>query len=156
MGTGWRTSSSTNVKPKLITALINWKLLACGLVNLLPSSCYWYLQASNEYVWLCMVAIEPIFCYQHTTITKIASDKMNEMHLGLINYEVQSKFHILLFSFRIIFPPWPRYSLIQVIMPVAYQSCIEKKGFEDEIRLGLQLRITNTYTTKMILEQDIP
>ena len=48
------------------------------------------------------------------------------------------------------------HSLIQVIMPVAYQSCIEKKGFEDEIRLGLHLCITNTYMMKGIPEQDIP
>ena len=36
--------------------------------DLLPSSCYWSLQESNEYIWLCIMAIEPIFCYEHITV----------------------------------------------------------------------------------------
>jgi hypothetical protein len=60
------------------------------------------------------------------------------------------------FVIRMLYPSANNEQDWSMSIPDAYQSCIEKKGFEDEIRLGLQLCITNTYMMKRIPEQDIP
>ena len=60
------------------------------------------------------------------------------------------------FGIRMLYPSANNEQDWSMSKPDAYQSFIEKNEFEDEIRLGLQLCITNTYTMKMIPEQDIP